>query len=133
MELPERFKKEDLIRFLKFSVTGGMNTLIDVGIYYLLAVIVGLNVYFAHTCSYVCGMLNSYLINRRWTFNTKSRFFSLEMAKFVIVNVAVWALGLLLINILMTQFGFGELPAKIGATGVTMIVNFVLNRLWVFQ
>ncbi len=28
--------------------------------------------------------------------------------------------------------GFPKLPAKVVATGVTMVVSFLLNRFWVF-
>lgn len=125
--------QDEIKRMTKFAVTGIGNTVVDYVIYSLLAVLLGVNVYLAQFCGYAAGMLNSYLINRSWTFQTKHRFFSLQLVKFVIVNLITLAVSMLMLKILIDFVGFSLLLAKLPTIGVTIVLNFVLSRLWVFR
>ena len=58
-------------------------------------------------------MLNSYLINRSWTFQPKDRFFSLQMARVVAANVAVMLLSMVLIQAGIAYLGMSKLVAKL--------------------
>lgn len=108
-----------------------MNTLVDYIVFLVLSY-VGINVYLSQVVSYSCGMLNSYIVNRSWTFGSKKNFFSAQIIRFFMVN-----LGLLLLSLgvlwLGGRLGHGKLVSKLGATAVTMVVGFVVNRLWVFN
>ncbi len=125
--------EDEFKRLLKFGVTGVANTLVDVGVYSLLSVALGVNVFFGQCCGYAAGMLNSYLINRKWTFQTSHRFFSLQLVRFIITNLAVLAVSLLLLKVSMDFFGMGKLVAKLATTCITLVLNFIISRLWVFR
>lgn len=124
--------KEELKRLIKFGITGVCNTLIDMAASTLLLVVVGANVYLSKTVGYCAGMLNSYLINRRWTFRSSRRFFSVELARFVLSNLVVLGISILLIGA-FRYFGLPELPAMLLSTCVTLAINFLFSRLWVFR
>ena len=79
---------EELKRIVKFGITGVGNTLVDMAVGALL-LFLGVNVYASKCVGYSAGMLNSYLINRKWTFQTKDRFFSLQMVRFIATNLIV--------------------------------------------
>jgi len=49
-----------------------MNTVVDFAVFALLAA-GGLSVLLAQWLAYGCGVLNSYLWNRRWTFRVKGK------------------------------------------------------------
>ncbi|MPN35710.1 hypothetical protein SDC9_183208 [bioreactor metagenome] len=118
-------------RFIKFGLTGVMNTLVDYTVFVVLSYLGG-NVYISQVISYSCGMLNSYVVNRSWTFGSKKGFFSAQMIRFVVVNLSLLllSLGVLWIG---AQLGYGKLISKLGATVVTLVLGFVVNRLWVFS
>lgn len=125
-------KLTELIKAAKFAVVGVANTLIDYGVFALLAQLLGVNVYFSQVISYSCGVLNSYVFNRSWTFKSQSRFFSPTLVRFLVLNLAMLAVSTGLLALLM-QFGLGKLLAKAGSVAVTMALSFLVNRLWVFQ
>ncbi|MBC8585065.1 GtrA family protein [Youxingia wuxianensis] len=125
--------EDEVKRIMKFGITGVANTLIDIGVYSLLALVLEANVFFSQCCGFLAGMLNSYLVNRSWTFKSNHRFFSLQLVKFVITNLIVLALSLLLLKIFIDFFLWGKFLAKLAATAITLVVNFLINRLWVFN
>lgn len=125
-------KLTELVKAAKFAVVGVANTLIDYGVFALLAQLLGVNVYFSQVISYSCGVLNSYVFNRSWTFKSQSRFFSPTLVRFLVLNLAMLAVSTGLLALLM-QFGLGKLLAKAGSVAVTMALSFLVNRLWVFQ
>lgn len=108
-----------------------MNTLVDYMVFLVLSYL-SVNIYFAQVVAYSCGMLNSYVVNRSWTFSSKKNFFGVQMLRFVVVNLILLliSLGVLWIG---SQLGYNKLISKLGATAVTLAVGFVVNRLWVFN
>lgn len=120
------------IRFIKFGATGILNTLVDYLLFALLAQVFMLNVYFSQVCGYLAGMLNSYLINRRWTFQTKQNFFSLQFFKFILSNLFVLVISVFLLKFFL-DFSIPVLLAKLFTVCITMGVNFLISRLWVFR
>ena len=131
-----RFDKNDpkiaeLWRFIKFSITGVMNTAVDFFVFTVL-LWVGVGIYLAQVISYSAGMLNSYIINRKWTFNSKGKFLSAQMIKFIAANLTLLCVSLVVLKT-VTGFGLHELIAKLCATCVTMVLGFLVNRLWVFK
>lgn len=124
--------REELKRALKFAVTGVGNTVVDFVVFTVLAVWLGANVPFSQFCGYSAGMLNSYLINRSWTFHSAQRFFSGQLLRFVFSNLVTLGLSMLLIGA-FARMGLADLFAMLLSTCVTLAVNFLFSRLWVFR
>lgn len=128
-----QFKKEEFQCLVKFGITGVINTLVDIGVFTILSVVLGLNVFFGQCCGFAAGMLNSYLVNRKWTFKSCDRFFSLQLIKFIITNFTILAISLLLLKVFIEFFGLGKLIAKLATTCITLLLSFFINRFWVFR
>jgi putative flippase GtrA len=122
----------ELIKAAKFAVVGIANTLIDYGVFALLAQLLSVNVFLSQVISYSCGVLNSYIFNRSWTFQSQSRFFSPALVRFLVLNLCMLALSTGLLALFL-QFGLSKLVAKGCTVVVAMAVGFVVNRLWVFR
>ena len=120
-------------RFVRFCVTGGLNTLVDFVVFFLLTSSLNWPVSPSQVLSYSAGILNSYCINRRWTFQTRNRFFSREMLLFIGVNLAVLGVSVLSVWALTSRIGLGVLLSKLCTTALTMVLGFILNRLVVFR
>ena len=119
-------------RFLKFGITGVGNTLVDFCVFTVLSYI-GVSAYVSQVLSYSAGMLNSYVVNRSWTFRSRGAFFGPQMRRFIAVNLSLLLLSLVVLRVGMGVFGLGKLPAKLCATALTVVLGFALNRLWVFR
>ena len=128
MNLWELFKKG-----LKFCVTGGLNTIIDFAVTTLLNSLLRININVAKTVGYLCGMTNSFVLNKKWTFGTDDKDINKELVKFVIVNLCMLGLSLLLINILKSTLQIGDTLANVLSTGIVMIINFLASNFWVFK
>lgn len=130
-------------RLIKFGITGVANTLVDFIVFTILSQFLLINVYVAQVFGYSAGILNSYIINRSWTFQTKNKFFSSEFLRFIFVNLVMLGISVLLLYLFndileMKQlliFGkqWGSLLAKLIATGIVMLLGFFVNRKFVFQ
>jgi putative flippase GtrA len=123
----------EIKKLFKFGITGIMNTVVDFAVYTVLVSLAGMGLYVSQVISYCCGMLNSYAVNRKWTFDTKNGFFSLELVKFIVLNLAMMLLGMGIIYLCVEQMGFHKLVGKLVSTVLVMAINFVVSNLWVFR
>jgi putative flippase GtrA len=131
---------------VRFALVGFSNSAVDLGITNLLALLtaarseVALLLISIVACS--TATLNSYLLNRRWTFRDADGKpvpgsvprFAAVAALSMVVNSSVF---LFLAKYLPTQFGLPELVAiniaKIGGIAVAMVVSFAGYRFGVFR
>lgn len=119
--------------FIKFSVVGAMNTALDLAIYTVL-VFVG-QVYFlaANVIAFLLASINSYVLNRRWTFRSRDPQWQRQMQKFMLVSVISFGLNEGLLYVAGVHLGAGKFLAKIMATIITLFWNFLVNRFWTFR
>lgn len=130
----KELSRDEVKKFVRFGITGGMNTAVDFIVFTVLFKAIGLNVYAAQTVSYICGTLNSYIINRSWTFKSKDSFLGAQLVKFLVTSLITLGISILALNRLIMWFpGIDKLILKLPVIAVTLVINFFLNRLWVFN
>lgn len=128
---------ENVLQLFKFAAVGCVNTLIDWSIYFVIFTIFPSEtaVFYAAAkgFSYFCGIMNSFFLNRLWTFrdspheNEGGRF-----VKFLVVNLV--GLGFNSVSIfIFLNLEFKQTMALFFATLITFSFNFILNKLWVFR
>ncbi len=123
---------------VRFGLVGALNTLVDFGIFNLLAFGLGVSIVVAYPISVAAGIANSYLWNKLWTFSAgRSGRVSREATIFVLVS-----LGGLLVNyvgFLILHFLIGESSQlivnleKLAASIVSMVWNFLGYRFFAFR
>jgi putative flippase GtrA len=139
-KLYQKYKK-GFWHFVKFQCVGVVNFLVDYGVFTLLNGVVGWPVGLSNTISYSCGIVNSFLLNRYWTFKVKLKFFSLDFLKFVLINVLGWGVNTLTMVILVNGYSlsakglglFENIVPKLIATVLSFVVNFAGSKLVVFR
>ena len=142
--------KGTIVQFIQFGFVGVLNTLVDFLVFQALNLLAGWT-YLAQVVGYSCGVVNSYLWNSNWTFRDSRTHSAREMLLFLIVNLAslgvslgvMWlcryALGITdgwvsgWIPAWLSGFVKGDTVAKLIATPCAIVVNFIGNRLFVFQ
>lgn len=118
-------------QLLRFNLVGVLNTAVDFGLFFILERL-GMPYLLAQTCSYGCGIANSYLCNKYWTFGLSgSR--GRELLRFVVVNLGVLATSVILIYLFHSLLHLSLAAAKVAATIITMLANFTASRMWVFR
>ncbi|WP_428909554.1 GtrA family protein [Niallia sp. Krafla_26] len=118
--------------FSRFCTVGASNTLIDFVAFFLF-IGIGFPYMISQILSFSAGMINSFLLNRKWTFGMSQKIKMSEIFRFIMINL----LALALTNVLLTIFfEINSLPlfiSKVLATSGGLIVTFAGSRLWVFQ
>lgn len=149
MGLFKKYKKS-IGHFVKFMLVGAVNFGVDYGILTLLSGLLGWPVAIANTISYSCGVINSYFLNKYWTFKinlkffytytlksgARIKFFSPHFLKFIFVNLISLGVNTLTMYILVDLYSLhtlNNLVAKILATGFSFVVNFAGSKLLVFR
>lgn len=142
--------KKSIGHFIKFMAVGIVNFFVDYGILTLLNGVLGWPLVFSNVISYTCGVVNSFLLNRYWTFKMKLKFFStysirlknrtvhpvfisLDFMKFIFVNLVSLGVNTLAVYILGDLYGLPTIFAKLIATVFSFTVNFAGNKLLVFK
>ncbi|KHD85404.1 GtrA family protein [Bacillus ginsengihumi] len=123
---------DKLRQLCKFGIVGIANTLIDCIVFFILTTF-HIEYLVAQACSYSAGMVNSYILNRSWTFQVRKKASFQEMIRFIVINVIVYGITSLLLFIFHQQMHMPLMIAKLGATVAGIAVNFIGSRLWVFQ
>ena len=122
----------DIVRQLvRFNLVGVVNTVVDFALFFL-SNGAGMPYMLAQTCSYGCGIVNSYICNKFWTFRVAG-ISAAEMIRFAAINVTALGVSVLLVYLFHSVLNLALVPAKIAATFLTMLLNFFGNRLWVFK
>ncbi|AFM41771.1 putative membrane protein [Desulfosporosinus acidiphilus SJ4] len=130
------------LEFLRFCAVGGINTGIDFGVFAVLFAW-GVPLLPAHTFSYSCGIVNSFWLNRRWTFKSKAGGFSpdesgtgrsfKQILQFLALNIMTLALTYGLLIWVHNNWGWPMIASRLFAVGASLAINFLGSRLWVFR
>lgn len=124
--------KQKLIIFSKFAAVGGMNTFIDFIVYTLLAVF-SVNYLVAQCISYTCGLLNSYFMNRTWTFKRKGKANWQEFFRFVFVNGITLFITMFFLHLFHEQYSWSLITSKVAVTIIGVFINYIGTNLFVFK
>jgi dolichol-phosphate mannosyltransferase len=76
---------------------------------------------------------NNFLWNRAWTFRDARGHAGFQAARFLLVSVAAFAFGLLVLDVLVRDAGVEAVLAQSVAIVVATPLSFVGNKLWSFR
>lgn len=122
-----------LLEITRFAAVGLINTGIDMAVFSIALFWLGINLVIANTIAYSVAIINSYLMNKYWTFagRSASNISTREFILFLFFNLG----GLALSNVTVFLLAKYVVPliAKLGAVGVTFIWNYLTIRKFVFR
>lgn len=120
-------------QFVRFSLIGLLNTLLDFSLYFSLSRWLGVNYLLANAIGFLCSVTMSYLLNKKITFDSKNKnifleyilYFSFSLITLFIVEMVMYT-GVTLLN-------FNDLLIKLLATAVSVVFNFVFSKFIIFK
>lgn len=127
-----KFLLEDLSRFIKFGLVGLLNTIIN-WILFILLNSMGVYYIISNIIAYSISTLNSYLWNSKWVFKYTGDNVNQTTFKFITLNIIGLVLNTIILFLLVDIIKLPKIIALIIATGVVMILNYFINKLWVFK
>lgn len=123
-------------QFVVFGLVGVTNTAWDFGTYYVLTRgTFGLTLHFlaANIISFTVSVINSYILNRKWTFRSNDPRHHIVFVKFIVVNLITLGLYEVLLYLLIDRAHIYDLFAKLLSIGIVMVWNFSANKYWTFR
>lgn len=124
--------RKSLIQAVRFGLVGISNTLIDFALYWILSRFVIVDQYVAaKMISYFGGTINSYFVNKYWTFGSPRRSVT-EAARFLLINVTAWAINSVAMRVLIGA-GVQDIVAFFFATLASVLFNFTLQKFFTFR
>ncbi len=131
--------KTELVRFGKFLLVGFSGTLVDFMLFFFL-IFLGLSTLYANILSYSSGIINNFFWNHLWTFKTNNNKPFNTFAKFLLVSLVCMALntgGTVFLEMPFSKLrgnaNSAAMLAKLAATGLVIIWNYLMNRFWAFK
>jgi len=115
---------------IRFLVVGCCCTALDFIIYILIVDYIG--TVLGKGISMICSMVMNYFLNKFWSFSAKTTKDKKELIRYVIaqaVNITVNVT----VNVFLLNISSIKVLAFICATGIAMVVNYMLLRFWVFK
>ena len=131
VKMNEKLKKL-VIQFIKFGCVGVSNTLVSLAVYYIFLWL-NWNLYLGNAIGFILGTLNAYIWNSKFVFK-KGR--CEKNSSVVIKTYLSYGFSLLvsegLLFLWVEILSISDVIAPILNLCVTVPLNFLLNKLWVY-
>jgi putative flippase GtrA len=85
----------------------------------------------ANVLAYLAGMVNSFVLNRSWTFRASGNA-TIQAARFTVVNLSSLALSTLVMYLFVDTLGHPEVAVWVPTTLVVMTLNYYGCKHWAF-
>ena len=124
-------------QFIKFSLVGATNTVVDFILFYTLTRgIAWFSVHYliANSVSFALAITNSYFLNHYWTFNKRdSEHDLIRYLKFILANVFTLIILQVCLYFLIEHWQVYDLYAKTMLVLISVVSNFFLSKFLVFK
>jgi putative flippase GtrA len=140
---PTRSRLHTFKQMLRFALAGGLNTLVDLlilnGLLWLFPTNSSSMLLAFNSLAYSIGAINSFLLNKYWTFGQKQRTTRAELARFTLVTMCgiawsgaiLWLASRVLRSFLFNATVWANLSKLVAIAG-TALISYLGMRLWVF-
>ena len=131
---PFYLKHKEILLYLFF---GGLAVLLNLGLFFLFNQVMGINELIANIICWVICVLFQFFTNRTWVFeaqknNNKSDFIR-QLVSFFGGRVFTLVIEEAILAIFITWLGFNSLIVKIIAQIITIVLNYIISKLFVFK
>ena len=126
-------KKIDLKKFIKFGITGVLNTAVDTLVFALCNEIFKIDPPVSKVIGVVAASINSYIVNKNWTFQKRKNYSKTEIFKFLIMQSCYLAVNYIGMYVLTKPLGLNEYLSLIPLACITIPLNYFGNKLFVFK
>lgn len=128
--------REVLGQFLQFAVVGGLGTITNLAIFFVLVDVRGMDPLLGACVAFAVAVTQNYILNELWTFNSEQTpgLSGRRYGKFVFFSILSLGVNLAVLQALISNFQFSLLviPQAAGILAATAL-NFIASRLVTFR
>lgn len=116
-------------KIIKFSIVGGIATIIDFVFLYIFKEFLNFNIILANTLSFIISVTYNYIASITWVFDVnKNKNKNVQLILFIIFSVVGLIINNVILYILTDKFSIYYLISKVIATFIVMMFNFVTRK-----
>ena len=127
------FKYKEIILYVFF---GGLTTLVNWGLYFVLADMMGAPYLWATAAAQIAAILFAYITNRIWVFKSKVRGFSgimMEMLRFFGCRAVSFFMELGCMYVGVDLLHIDDVLMKLLSNVIVVIVNYIFSKVFIFR
>jgi len=117
--------------FIKYISVGIVNTLFGYGVIFL-CLYIGITAEISNFFGYVVGFFISYLLNKKYSFKSKARYYK-DLPKFFIGMAIAYVSNFIVLILLYRLLEVNKYTSQICAGIVYTLVGYVLSKFWIFR
>ncbi|MFA7147412.1 MAG: glycosyltransferase [Syntrophomonadaceae bacterium] len=128
----------------KFVIVGLLNTIIDFTMFNLLVstsgIRTGLGLVLINLIAILTSIVNSYVLNRTWTFKSPDLNYTTQLPKFLIASLIGMFINTATVGLFPLLLLPGTVPSNLALNGIKLLAailsaswNFISYRYWVFR
>jgi len=127
-------QKNVVREFFKFALVGLLGTLINIGVLYLFTEFFGVYYVISAIFAFIIAATSNFFFNKVWTFKERiSDSIAKKYASFFAVSVTALLVNLFFLYLFTEFFGVYYILSQIIAIGISLIINFLGNKIWTFR
>ena len=120
-----------MIQIFKFVVVGGIATIIDWSIYFILYKFVNINPLIGNIVAFSVSIIYNYWASCKYVFKVnKNKSKERRFIEFVVFAIIGFGINELLIFIFYQKIGWNAMLVKIMATAIVMVFNFITRKMF---
>lgn len=133
-EIKNRLFSHKISELFRFGSVGVINTLMDFTVFSIMVYTLSVNIAVSQAVGYGCGVVNSFIMNKSWTFKAgQQKNTTLQFAAFLVINAISLGISSLLIGFFVNHTSISVLMAKLIVTLITQTINYVGYKMVVFK
>jgi len=128
--------KKIFFQFSKFAIVGCTNTALDFIVYFSLTRLFTFwheQKILATTIAFVIANINSYILNKFWTFQNKEKKYHIQYSKFLIISLVGLVLTDTIFSFAHYSWQQNDIIAKLLPIPAVLLWNFIANKFWTFR
>lgn len=119
------------LKFIRYSIVGCLSTIIYFLSVFILVEFFNHTPLFASAVSFVIMTYFSFMLNKKYTFN--SSFSHKKLLRFLLVSLIGFTLNFIIMFTIVNILSFHYFIGEVATTLVIPIINFILNHKWTFN
>lgn len=120
---------KNLKQIIRFCVVGGTAFLIEFGVFWLCTHLFGINYLISNCIAFSISVIYNYILSILWVFDTRKQNKVVEMVIFIALSIVGLGINELILWLAVDFMGIGYLIAKVAATAIVTIYNFISRKL----
>ena len=116
-------------KIIKFSVVGGIATIIDFAFLYIFKEFLNIDVIIANTLSFIISVTYNYIASITWVFDVnKKKNKNVQFVLFIVFSVVGLIINNIILYILTDKLSIYYIISKVIATFIVMMFNFITRK-----